>query len=112
MSLRHDRQISRHPKSTSTGQLVCPHCQTAFADTERLRYLPHHTRSHLSSTEFLMKCNYSLLSLFSCFLSCFSILKSYAPGNCTGERQMMSKCMLGSKERAEKSLFDRRFESG
>jgi hypothetical protein len=43
MSLRHDspketlceRQISRHPKNTFAGQLVCPHCQTAFAVTWR-----------------------------------------------------------------------------
>jgi hypothetical protein len=38
MSLRHDspketlckHQTSRHPKTTFAGQLVCPHCQTAF----------------------------------------------------------------------------------
>ncbi len=43
MSLHHDspketlceRQISRHPKTTFAGQLVCPHCQTAFAITWR-----------------------------------------------------------------------------
>ncbi len=30
MSLRNDHQISHHPKTTFAGQLVCPHCQTAF----------------------------------------------------------------------------------
>jgi hypothetical protein len=35
MSLRHDRQISHHPKNTSAGQLVCPHCQTTFPVTWR-----------------------------------------------------------------------------
>ena len=35
MSLHHDRQTSRHPKTTFTGQLVCPHCQTAFPVTWR-----------------------------------------------------------------------------
>ena len=35
MSLRNDRQISRHPKITFAGQLVCPHCQTAFPVTWR-----------------------------------------------------------------------------
>ncbi|MBA3923189.1 MAG: hypothetical protein H0X31_16445 [Nostocaceae cyanobacterium] len=35
MSLRKDRQISHHPKITSAGQLVCPHCQTAFPITWR-----------------------------------------------------------------------------
>jgi hypothetical protein len=30
MSLRNDHQISHHPKNTFAGQLVCPHCQTAF----------------------------------------------------------------------------------
>jgi hypothetical protein len=43
MSLRHDspketlceRQSPRHPKTTFAGQLVCPHCQTAFPVTWR-----------------------------------------------------------------------------
>jgi hypothetical protein len=35
MSLRKDRQISQSPKNTFAGQLVCPHCQTAFAVTWR-----------------------------------------------------------------------------
>jgi hypothetical protein len=35
MSLRKDRQISQSPKTTFAGQLVCPHCQTAFAVTWR-----------------------------------------------------------------------------
>ena len=35
VSLRNDRQISRHPKNTFAGQLVCPHCQTAFPVTWR-----------------------------------------------------------------------------
>jgi hypothetical protein len=35
MSLRKIRQISRHPKTTFAGQLVCPHCQTAFPVTWR-----------------------------------------------------------------------------
>jgi hypothetical protein len=35
MSLRNDRQISHHPKTTLAGQLVCPHCQTAFPVTWR-----------------------------------------------------------------------------
>jgi hypothetical protein len=35
MSLQHKRQISRHPKNTFAGQLVCPHCQTAFPVTWR-----------------------------------------------------------------------------
>ena len=35
MSLRHDRQTSRHLKTTFVGQLVCPHCQTIFPVTWR-----------------------------------------------------------------------------
>jgi hypothetical protein len=35
MSLRNDRQISCHPKTTFAGQLVCPHCQTTFPVTWR-----------------------------------------------------------------------------
>ena len=35
MSLRNNRQISHHPKTTFAGQLVCPHCQTAFPITWR-----------------------------------------------------------------------------
>jgi hypothetical protein len=35
MTLHHDRQTSRHPKNTSAGQLICPHCQTAFTVTWR-----------------------------------------------------------------------------
>lgn len=35
MSLRNDRRISHHPKNTFAGQLVCPHCQTAFLITWR-----------------------------------------------------------------------------
>lgn len=35
MSLRNDHQISHHPKNTFAGQLVCPHCQTAFPITWR-----------------------------------------------------------------------------
>jgi hypothetical protein len=35
MTLHNDRQISHHPKATSAGQLVCPHCQTAFPITWR-----------------------------------------------------------------------------
>lgn len=35
MSLRNDRQISRHPKTNFEGQLVCPHCKTAFPITWR-----------------------------------------------------------------------------
>jgi hypothetical protein len=38
MTLHNDRQTSHHPKNTSTGQLVCPHCQTSFPLTWR-RYL-------------------------------------------------------------------------
>jgi hypothetical protein len=35
MTLHNDRQISHHPKNTSAGQLVCPHCQTNFPVTWR-----------------------------------------------------------------------------
>jgi hypothetical protein len=35
MSLRKNRRISHHPKTTFVGQLVCPHCQTAFPLTWR-----------------------------------------------------------------------------
>jgi hypothetical protein len=35
MSLQNDHQISHPPKTTFAGQLVCPHCQTAFAITWR-----------------------------------------------------------------------------
>jgi hypothetical protein len=35
MSLRKDHQNSHHPKTTFAGQLVCPHCQTAFPITWR-----------------------------------------------------------------------------
>jgi hypothetical protein len=35
MTLHNDRQTSRHPKNTWAGQLVCPHCQTAFTITWR-----------------------------------------------------------------------------
>jgi hypothetical protein len=35
MSLRKAHQISHHPKTTFAGQLVCPHCQTAFTITWR-----------------------------------------------------------------------------
>jgi uncharacterized protein (UPF0212 family) len=35
MTLHNDRQISHHPKITSAGQLVCPHCQTTFPVTWR-----------------------------------------------------------------------------
>ena len=35
MSLRNNRQTSHHPKNTFAGQLVCPHCQTAFPITWR-----------------------------------------------------------------------------
>jgi hypothetical protein len=35
MTLHNDRQISHHPKNTSAGQLVCPHCQKAFTITWR-----------------------------------------------------------------------------
>ena len=33
MSLRKDHQNPHHPKTTFAGQLVCPHCQTAFPIT-------------------------------------------------------------------------------
>jgi len=35
MSLRNDRQNPHRPKTTFAGQLVCPHCQTAFPITWR-----------------------------------------------------------------------------
>lgn len=35
MSLHNDHQNSYHPKTTFAGQLVCPHCQTAFPITWR-----------------------------------------------------------------------------
>jgi hypothetical protein len=35
MTLHNDRQTSRHPKNTSAGQLICPHCQTIFPVTWR-----------------------------------------------------------------------------
>ncbi len=35
MSLRHDRQSPHYPKNSFAGQLVCPHCQTAFPVTWR-----------------------------------------------------------------------------
>jgi hypothetical protein len=35
MSLRKYHQISHRPKTTWAGQLVCPHCQTAFPLTWR-----------------------------------------------------------------------------
>ncbi|PSB20406.1 hypothetical protein C7B65_08185 [Phormidesmis priestleyi ULC007] len=35
MSLRQDHQNPHHPKTTFAGQLVCPHCQTAFPITWR-----------------------------------------------------------------------------
>jgi hypothetical protein len=35
MTLHNNQQISRRPKNTSAGQLVCPHCQTAFPITWR-----------------------------------------------------------------------------
>ena len=38
MRLRKDRQTSRHPKTTFTRKVVCPHCQTTFPVTWR-RYL-------------------------------------------------------------------------
>jgi hypothetical protein len=33
MNRQNDRQISHHPKNTSAGQFVCPHCQTTFPIT-------------------------------------------------------------------------------
>lgn len=35
MSLRNNHKIHNHPKTTFAGQLVCPHCQTAFPITWR-----------------------------------------------------------------------------
>jgi hypothetical protein len=35
MSLRKDRKNPHRPKTTFAGQLVCPHCQTAFPITWR-----------------------------------------------------------------------------
>jgi len=35
MNRRNNRQIFRHPKITSAGQLVCPHCKMAFPLTWR-----------------------------------------------------------------------------
>jgi hypothetical protein len=35
MTLHNDRQISHPPQSAAAGQLVCPHCQTAFFITWR-----------------------------------------------------------------------------
>jgi hypothetical protein len=35
MSLRKARQNPHHPKTIFAGQLVCPHCQTAFPITWR-----------------------------------------------------------------------------
>jgi hypothetical protein len=35
MSLRKDRQIPHHPKTTFTRKVVCPHCHTAFPVTWR-----------------------------------------------------------------------------
>jgi hypothetical protein len=35
MTIHNDRQIFHHVKNTSAGQLVCPHCQTAFPVTWR-----------------------------------------------------------------------------
>jgi hypothetical protein len=35
MTRHSDHQISHHPKATSTGQLMCPHCHTAFSITWR-----------------------------------------------------------------------------
>lgn len=35
MNRRNAHRISHHPKTTFAGQLVCPHCQTAFPITWR-----------------------------------------------------------------------------
>ena len=35
MTRHSDHQISHHPKATSAGQLMCPHCHTAFSITWR-----------------------------------------------------------------------------
>jgi len=35
MNKRNNHKIHHHPKTTFAGQLVCPHCQTAFPITWR-----------------------------------------------------------------------------